>query len=105
MKQMLDLMQSLIVMALVLAGIGGLSYHAFRDDGFVEEFLGDIWEWQFQYPLIAIPLTVGAIVLYKVWSNGNMVKGRKGRAGDLLVYLLMGFGAYYIGVYAIHGTI
>lgn len=99
------MVQSIIVIALVLAGIAGLSYHAFKDDGFVEEFLGDIWEWQFQYPLIAIPLTVGAIVLFKTWSSGNLVKGRKSRAPDLLIYLLMGFGAYYIGNYAIHGTI
>ena len=104
MKQAFEFTKSILVMALVLAGIAGLSYHAFKEDGFVEETLGDIWEWQFQYPLIAIPLTVGAIILFKTWASGNMFSRKSGLA-DILVYILMALGAYFIGNYFMHGTV
>jgi len=104
MKTIFEYTQSLIVMALVLAGLAGISYNLFREDGWVEKAVGDIWTLQLQYPLIAIPLTIGAVVLLNMFFKGNLVRGRKSALPDVLLYMMMAAGAYYIALYLIKGS-
>lgn len=105
MKQVVEYLQALATFALVLAGVGGLSYHAFREDGWIETAVGNIWQLEFQYPLIAVPLTIAAIVVFKLWRDGRIVHGRTSRLTGWLIYGLMAAGAYFIGSYALHGTL
>lgn len=105
MKQTIEFLESFVVIALVLAGIGGISYNLFRDDGWIERALGNIWDIQVQYPLITIPLIVGAIVLGVMWRNNRIAKGQRGKLPTILLYLLMAAGAYFIGSYAIKGSL
>lgn len=105
MKQVLDYLMSFAVVALVLAGIGGLSYHLFKEEGWIELVLGNVWEAHVQYPMIAIPLTIGAIVLGKLWRDNRLARGRVSRVPDLFIYLLMASGAYFIGHYVLYGSL
>ena len=54
MKQVLEYVQSFVMIGLVLSGIGGISYHMFRDGGWVEIIFGNIWDVSVEYPLIAL---------------------------------------------------
>lgn len=105
MKQLFEFVSSFLVIALVLAGIAGLSWELFRADGLFERIMGRIWEFELRQPLIAIPLTVGAIVLGRLWFQGRVTRGGKSILPTLLMALLMAAGAYYIGYYLITGMI
>lgn len=104
MKQILEYLQSFAVIGLVLAGIGGLSYHMFKEDGWIENILGDIWDIGIQYPLIAIPVIVGAIFFGRMWREDRLTKGRHSKLPDLFIYGLMAAGVFFIGRLFIHGS-
>ena len=104
MKQILEYLQSFAVIGLVLAGIGGLSYHMFKEDGWIENILGDIWDISVQYPLIVVPTIVGAIVLGKMWRDNRLAHGRTSKLPDLFIYGLMAAGVFFIGRLFIYGS-
>ena len=104
-KQVLEYLQSFTTIGLILAGLAGLSYHIFRDGGWIEKGLGKIWDFGFEYPLMAIPVIVGAVIFGNLWRQDRLTKGRKSKLPDLIVYGLMGFGAYFIGHYLVTGTL
>ena len=62
MKQFLEYAESFAVIVIVLFGITGISYHLFRDDGWIEAVAGYVWDVSVQYPLIALPVIVAANV-------------------------------------------
>ena len=105
MKQSLEFVESFVVIALVLSGLGGISYNLFRDEGWIEMVMGNIWELHVQYPLIAIPVTIGAVVLGSMWRENRIAKGQRSKLPTYVLYLLMAAGVYYIGYYGIHGTL
>ncbi len=105
MKQYLEFLESFVVIALVLAGLAGISFNLFRDDGWVEKVFGNIWELHVQYPLIAIPVTIGAIILGTMWRDNRVAKGQRSKLPTYLLYALMLAGVYYVGHYAIRGTL
>ena len=103
MKQIVEFLESFVIVGLVLAGIAGISYNLFREGGWIEGFLGNIWDFNIQYPLIAIPVTIGAIVMFRLWSRDKVVHGKTSKLPNLILYTLVIAGAYYIGRYAITG--
>ena len=58
-----------------------------------------------QYPLIAIPLTVSAIVLGKMWRDNRIATGHHDKLPDIFLYALIATGVYYIGYFAVHGSL
>jgi hypothetical protein len=102
-KQVVDYIQSFIVVGLVLFGIAGLSYHSFRDDGWIESALGDIWDLHIQYPLIAFPVTIGAIFFGKLWRENRLARGYRSKLPDFFIYALMGAGAYFFSHFVYYG--
>ncbi len=105
MKQIVEFLESFIIVGLVLAGIAGISYNLFRDEGWIESALGNILSFNVQYPLIAIPVTIGAIVMFRLWSRDRVIHGKTSRLPNLILYGLVIAGAYYIGRYAITGSL
>ncbi|HEX9687128.1 MAG TPA: hypothetical protein VGA25_14890 [Burkholderiales bacterium] len=99
MKQYLEWAESVAVIVLVLFGIGGFSYHLFRDNGWIEIALGNLWGVSVHYPLIALPVIVGAIYLGKLWNQSRIAHGRSTKLPDLVIYTLMASGAVFIGRY------
>lgn len=105
MKQVVEYLESFAMIGLVLAGIGGISYHLFKEEGWIEMALGNILDIHVQYPLIAIPLTIAAILLGKMWRDNRLARGRHSKIPDLFIYGLMAAGVYFIGYYAIYGSL
>jgi len=104
MKQAYDYVVSFGVIALVVAGLAGLSFHAFRKDGWISTALGHAWAIEVQYPMVAIPLTVGGILAFTAWRNHRRALGRASKVHDMLVYGLMAAGAYFLGQYTLHAA-
>lgn len=105
MKQYLEFLESFAVILLVLAGLTGISYNLFRDDGWIESALGNIWDIEVQYPLIAVPVTIGAVVMGLMWRDNRLARGQRSKLPTYFLYLLMAAGAYYIGNYIVYGTL
>ena len=104
MNQKLEFIISFFVITLVLFGLGGISYNLFREDGWVEQVFGDIWEISIQYPLIAIPMIVGGALLGSMWRDNRIARGQRSKIPTYIVYLMMVAGVYYIWVFARTGS-
>ena len=104
MKKIFIYVQSFVVMSLILSGIGGVSYHLFRDNGWIETIFGNLWTVSFQYPLIAIPVIVAAIFLGRLWNESRLAHGRTSKLPDLIIYGLMAGGVFFLGRFFIYGT-
>lgn len=99
MKQYLEYFESFAVIVLVLFGIGGFSYHLFRDNGWIEAIAGNLWGVTVQYPLIALPVIVGAVFIFRTWNAARIAHGRTTKLPDLVIYALMAAGAIFLGRY------
>jgi hypothetical protein len=104
-NQTLTYLQSFGTIILVLFGIGGLSYHCFKDDGWVESALGNLWSATFQYPLIAVPVIIAAIFLGKMWNESRLTQGSTSKLPDLVIYAFMIAGVVFIGRWILYGTL
>ena len=104
MKQALAALESLITIILVVAGIAGLSYQAFREDGWVSQGFGKVTDAFLNFPLIALGLTVAMFFSYRAWRNSTS-RGGGGKMFDLILYGLMAAGTYYIARYVIKGEL
>lgn len=104
-KNILEYIESFATVMLVLAGIGGISWHLFRDDGWLEMAFGNIFELHIQYPLIAIPVTFAAIIMLRMWRENRLAHGRLKELPNIFIYTLMALGVYFIGYFWIHGRL
>lgn len=105
MNKSLDYLQSFGTILLVLFGITGVSYHCFRDDGWIEALLGNLWGATIQYPLIAIPVILAAIFLGKMWNQSRLLHGRTSKVPDYIIYVFMIAGVVFIGRWILYGTL
>jgi len=96
MKQYLEYFESFVVVVLVLFGIGGFSYHLFRDNGWIESLAGNLWEASVQYPLIALPVIAAAVYLGMRWNDARITHGRATNLPDYFIYALMAAGLVFI---------
>ena len=100
MKQLYDYLVSLTMFVLILAGLAGIVFHAFRNDGWVASGLGGMWSFETGHPLVAVPLTLVAALALRAGYQHQLGNGRTGALPTFLVYALMASGAYYIGMFA-----
>lgn len=104
MKEYLVYVESFVVIVLVLFGIGGFSYHLFRDNGWVESIAGNLWDVSVQYPLIALPVIVAAVFLGRRWNDARIAHGRATNLPDYFIYALMAAGAVFVFRYFWYGN-
>jgi len=95
-KQIVEYVQSFVTIALLLAGIGGVAWHMFKENGWFRTFLGKVWDIQMQHPVIAIPLTIAVLFIGKLWYDHNRAKGYTSKLPDILIYVIMAAGVYFI---------
>lgn len=105
MKQIFDYVSSFVTIALILAGIGGVSYHMFKENGWLGLILGKVWDIQMANPVIAIPVTLAILFLGKLWYDHNRSKGHIGKLADILVYVVMAVGAYFAYRLVVDGSL
>jgi phosphate/sulfate permease len=99
-----SIVESLITVALVLAGVIGISYRSFREGGWVSQAFGKVVDAYISYPLIALAVTIALYFVYRSLQT-RMSKGQGGKIFDYLVYALMAGGIYFIGHFVLRGTL
>ena len=102
MKHFVAVVESLVTVALVLAGVIGISYRSFRDGGWVMQGFGKVVDAYVSYPLIALAVTIALYFVYRSLQT-RLSKGRSSKVFDYLVYLLMAAGIYFIGHFVVTG--
>jgi hypothetical protein len=103
-KEYLVYVESVVVIVLVLFGIGGFSYHLFRDNGWIEAVAGNLWGVTIQYPLIALPVIIAAVFFGRMWNDARIAHGRTTKLPDLVIYALMAAGAIFVVRYFWYGS-
>lgn len=105
MKRVFEYLQSLAVVVLILAAMLGVSYHAFRDNGWLEGVTGKIWSLEIRYPVIAIPATIAAILFFRMWRHQRLARGHHSRLPDFVIYALMAVGLYFLVRFGRYGSL
>ena len=96
MKQALDYVGSFVTITLVLAGLGGVSYNMFREGGWLGAIFSKFVDVQMDNPVIAIPVTIGAAVVGKMWYDHQVAKGHTSKMPDVLIYVIMAAGLFFL---------
>lgn len=99
MKDILKEAWSFFCFTLVLIGIIGLSWSAFGEKGWIESLWGVAWNAETRNPILAIPVIGGTLLLVWLFMRGGLKPGKTSRLADLLVYVTMLSGAYFLFQY------
>ncbi len=105
MKQVLEYVTSFVTIGLILAGLGGIAYHMFKEGGWLATALGKIWDVNMENPVIAIPVTLALLFLGKLWIDRARAKGHATKMPDVLIYVVMAAGVYFIWQFFAYGLI
>jgi len=96
---------SLATFVLIISGILGIAVNLFYEDGLVVTLLGRIWDAGTHYLITSVPILVGAIVLGKYWIVPGLNKGGSSASANLLMFMMMAAGGYFIYLYMATGTL
>jgi hypothetical protein len=105
-KQFFAFLESFVIVMLVVAGLVGLSNSLLRAGGWVDEFLE--WLAPIFFTNVTASLIIGgiALVAFAWWHDRRVSKGAYNRKVPTVVLaVLMIAGVYYVGRYAILGTL
>jgi hypothetical protein len=104
MKDTLTNLSSIGTIVLMLFGIGGFSYHLFKDDGWLESAVGNLWNVSVSYPLIALPVIVAAVFFFRIWNANRSAHGTTSKLPNVVIYAVMGAGVVFIVRYFMYGN-
>jgi hypothetical protein len=104
-KQIFDIVQSFVMMALVLAGILGLIYRTVKEEGWFGTVVDKTWNAIVDHPLVTIPLLIAAAVIGKLWHGHQVEKGYTSKLPNFFLYGVMAAGVYFIWHFISTGTI
>lgn len=96
MKQIFEYVQSVVIIALVLAGIGGLSWRTFKQEGWLGSLLDRTWDAIVDHPMVTIPVLIAIFVIGKLWHDHQVEKGHTSKLPNLFLYGVMAAGVYFI---------
>lgn len=106
MKQFLVFLESLVIVVLVVAGLAGLSYNVFRGGGWFDAAFERLAAIVFQNVTVSIIIGSVALIAFVMWHERHVAKGTYNtRVPTIVLYVLMAAGAYYIGRYALFGSL
>ena len=84
---------AVIGMILMVAGIIGIAFEMFRDNGWLSNLLGKLFE--STTSMLLIPVIIFALwLLNRLISTPN--KSETKRSGDIPMYIMMAIGVYYL---------
>jgi len=104
-KQWVELLESFVVVALVLAGLGGITYRMFRAGGWIDTSLEQVWDLELRHVFIALVVIVLGVVVFRLLHGDRALHSKTSIVPTAILYALMATGAYFIGHYAITGVI
>ncbi len=97
MSPIITLLGSVLVGALILLGIGGIAWHLFRDDGWVSQGLGALWDAHYQTPVLTIILIVAALFVIRALHSAQIGGKRESKIPDLVLFAFIATGIFFLG--------
>ena len=105
-KLIRDFLESFVIVVLVVAGIAGILYHVFRQAGWGTVIVDKTLELYFLHPVPMISATAVAVVAGVLWQERRSATGKYNKKfATYVLYVLIAVGVYFIGRYAIRGTL
>lgn len=105
MKSAIQFIFSLVITALIILGIAGLSWNFFRPNGWLVHWVGRIWSLETHYIVMAVPVVIVAIFVARVWIRGWFATSKADSFANLLTYALALVGAGFVVKIVMHGTL
>jgi hypothetical protein len=105
MKNILTTVGTVFVGSLILLGIGGIAYHLFREGGWFSQGLGVLWRAQYQAPVMTIILIAAAIFVGRALYTAQIGGTRGSKIPDLLLYVFIATGLFFLGRLILTGEI
>ena len=99
MSKLLKDLWSFVMMGLMIAGIAGLAFNMFRDDGWMSKVVGVVWDAEVRSPLIVTPVIVFSAWIGWLALTGRLATGKGNPFADLMVIALAISGAYFLGAW------
>lgn len=105
MKALLTLLGSLLVGGLVLLGIGGVAYHLFRENGWLSQGLGALWEAHYEAPFVTLTVLVAAVFVFKALHSAQIGGKRESKIPDFVLFAFIATGIFFFGRWLTTGQI
>lgn len=105
MRAIFTLLGSLLVGGLVLLGIGGVAYHLFRDEGWLSQGLGALWEAHYQAPVLTIILVIAAFFVFRTLHSAQIGGKRDSKIPDFVLFAFIAVGIFFFGRWLTTGSI
>ena len=83
-------------MTLVILGIGGLVFNTLRGGGWLQRFVGVVWDVGLSQPYVIVPLVLVSLWIAWLTLNGKLAAGKSNSGADLMVMLLAAIGVYVL---------
>lgn len=97
MKSLFTTLGSLLVGGLIMLGIGGVAYHLFRENGWISQGLGALWNAQFQAPVMTVILIIAAIFVFKALRGAQVGNKRESKIPDFILFAFIATGIFFLG--------
>jgi hypothetical protein len=105
-KQFYAFLESFIIVVLVVAGLVGLFHSALRAGGWFDAAFDYLAPIVFTNVTASVIIGGIAIVGFAWWHDRHVAKGvYNKRVPTIVLFVLMAAGVYYVGRYAILGTL
>lgn len=106
MKHFLTFLESFVIVVLVAAGIVGLFYNMFRGGGWFDAAFARVMEIVFTNVTASIIIGSVVLVAFVMWYERHITKGTYNkRIPTYVLYVLIAAGIYYVGRYALVGSL
>ena len=105
-KQLLTFLESFVIVVLVIAGIVGLFYNTFRGGGWFDSAFERFMAIVFTNVTASVIIGCVGLVAFAMWYDRHITKGvYNKRLPTIILYVLVAAGVYYVGRYALFGTL
>jgi hypothetical protein len=90
---------------LVAIGLIGISVQFFREKGWLKQTLATLMNSSSTTLLVAVPVLFIAFLVGKSWMNSHSTREASNKTADVMLYLMMGVGVWFIFSYITTGDI
>lgn len=92
-KGIVQLLIDLVFFCLMILGVGGVMLKFLMPDGWIKTMMHEIWRFNPSYILVVAIFSLIAFLLGKRWLDGFNTKAS---LGDLIMYVWMALGLYFV---------
>ena len=85
MRALFNLLGTLLVGGLILLGIGGVAYHLFRENGWLSQGLGALWEAHYEAPFMTLTLLIAGFLVFKALHTAQVGNTRESKIPDFVM--------------------